>query len=203
MVARCKKRDAAIAAGLTRYNTDKPCGKGHLADRLVSTHQCIECAKTNTLAWNERNKERVALAQAKRARAWYLENREQANEASLSWYRRNVERCSKRVVSWAANNPERVKATKERFFTSNPGIEMAYAAKRRAAEAQRTPSWADHDIIDSLYALAAIYRSFGHDVHVDHELPLRGKLVSGLHVHQNLQIIPAVLNLQKNAKFTP
>jgi 5-methylcytosine-specific restriction endonuclease McrA len=46
-----KERDAAIAAGLDRYFTGKPCKSGHLADRMVFQHRCIECLKI----WKERS----------------------------------------------------------------------------------------------------------------------------------------------------
>jgi hypothetical protein len=36
--------------------------------------------------------------------------------------------------------------------------------------------------------------------HVDHEIPLKGKYVSGLHVETNLRIIPAVENLKKGRR---
>lgn len=39
--------------------------------------------------------------------------------------------------------------------------------------------------------------------HVDHIIPLKGKLVSGLHIWSNIQVIPAFLNLQKGASFCP
>jgi 5-methylcytosine-specific restriction endonuclease McrA len=38
--------------------------------------------------------------------------------------------------------------------------------------------------------------------HVDHIIPLKGKLVSGLHVWNNFAVIPKVENLRKGAKHS-
>lgn len=43
------------------------------------------------------------------------------------------------------------------------------------------------------------YRAY----HVDHIIPIAGKLVCGLHVVENLRIITAVVNLKKNNYFDP
>jgi len=41
----------------------------------------------------------------------------------------------------------------------------------------------------------------GEKWHVDHVLPLRGKKISGLHVHTNLQLLPGAENIAKGAKY--
>lgn len=67
----------------------------------------------------------------------------------------------------------------------------------RASKAERTPNWAD------LNKIREIYANCPEGYHVDHIVPLHGKLVSGLHVENNLQYLPAIDNCKKNNKFTP
>jgi hypothetical protein len=38
--------------------------------------------------------------------------------------------------------------------------------------------------------------------HVDHVVPLAGKNISGLHVHTNLEIVPAAQNLRKGNRWS-
>lgn len=72
---------------------------------------------------------------------------------------------------------------------------------RREEVKQRTPVWANLDAINEVYKQCReVSRLTGIAHHVDHVIPLRGKNVCGLHVHNNLQIITAKENLKKSNK---
>jgi hypothetical protein len=54
-------RHEALIAGLTTYNTGRPCAKGHTADRYASTGNCLECLRQSRLdAQRLRNSVRAA-----------------------------------------------------------------------------------------------------------------------------------------------
>ena len=40
-------REQAIAQGLKRYFTGRPCSRGHVAERRASNHSCLECHREN------------------------------------------------------------------------------------------------------------------------------------------------------------
>lgn len=120
---------------------------------------------------------------------------------------------SRRVRAWKAANPERARAIntqptaeqKRRYVTSEKGRAVCRAKSQRyqrRAGAARV-SWRHQPLIDDLYALASIYRAAGHDAHVDHIYPLAGKTVCGLHVEQNLTVIPALQNKVKKNRLPP
>ena len=62
----------------------------------------------------------------------------------------------------------------------------------------QTPKWADFNKIQSFYIEAErLTKETGTPHEVDHIIPLQGKLVSGFHVHNNLQILTRSKNRSK------
>lgn len=152
-------------------------------------------------AWRAENQERVRehqaayaathpevlAAKAKRHRERHLETRREEDRARSARYR--------------VANKEKVSVTKKAYAQDNKYKVNASVARRAAAKVQRTPIWLtqdDHWMIEQAYELAALRTAmFGFSWHVDHVLPLRGKLVSGLHTPYNLQVIPGAENCRK------
>ena len=96
----------------------------------------------------------------------------------------------------------------DRLHTHNklhPEMHLARTRKRQLAKLNRIPKWlteSDWLNIKCKYSVAAMLsQESGKKYHVDHIIPLQGKLVSGLHVPTNLQVIPAILNMAKNNRY--
>ena len=69
------------------------------------------------------------------------------------------------------------------------------SAFKRAEFINRTPEWANLDLIEFFYECCP------KNCHVDHIIPLRGKNISGLHIETNLQWLPINKNIKKSNKW--
>ena len=122
--------------------------------------------------------------------------------ASIPEYR-NAEKT--RVGMFLQNNPDKRREYSKRYLENNRAKINAKLSKRYAAKRSRTPVWLSKEdvwLIEQAYEIAQLRSQvFGFQWHVDHVMPLQGKLVSGLHVPHNLQVIPAWDNRSKSNKF--
>lgn len=123
-------------------------------------------------------------------------------ELKKKWYNKNKEQVVEKARQYRKDNPDKIKQARKKWDEANVGLVRAKEARRRTAKLQRSVKWADHEVIKEVYNQASyMKKELGMDVHVDHIIPLQGKLVSGLHVEYNLQIIPAKKNLTKGNRY--
>ena len=120
-------------------------------------------------------------------------------------YKKNVERRKEQALIAYYADHAKSKERQRVYQKANPAKYAAGAAKHRAIKLKRTPVWVNKEdlwLIKQAYELAALRtKVFGFKWHVDHVIPLQGKLVSGFHVPTNLRVIPAFDNMSKHNKF--
>lgn len=164
-----------------------------------------------------------AIAKA-RSREYYLKNKVRLLEKNKAWALANPEslRLAKKernaalseAVKERYNEKARIRyhqkklwnaERKKEYKSANKHIVNASASKRRAALLQRIPIWQtefDELKIKCIYSVAAMLsRVNGELWTVDHIIPLQGKIVSGLHVPNNLQVMRARENEAKRNKY--
>ena len=134
-------------------------------------------------------------------RDYILKNKDKIAAYGKQYEQKNKERIAARRAETLAERRE----VKRLWRKNNLGLVLADCAKRRAAKLKRTPAWLtpfDRLKMKCYYQVAVMRsRESGQDWHVDHIIPLQGKNVCGLHVPNNLQIIPAIENMRKNNHY--
>ena len=165
------KRFEAVALGLKHYFTGKPCIHGHIEQRRVNDRVCMQCTRD----FHKKIRETFPVAHSAKKKASYERNKKH-------------HLAQKQVYRQA--NKAKVNA-----------LSKAYKVRKK----NRIPKWVDKDhmrLIKEVYELAQIKtKQFGVTWHVDHIIPLQGELVSGLHVLENLQVIPGIENIKKKNNF--
>lgn len=94
-------RQEAIQKGMTRYYTGKPCIRGHMSERMVSTKTCVDCKNEREkirparVLTDDQRKRKASLAKksrqnfperhAKNSRKSYLNHKKERNNWSLQY----------------------------------------------------------------------------------------------------------------------
>lgn len=151
----------------------------HCNESIVTKRKGAKfCSRLHKTAFHDKHRDGAAE---------YAKNSEKRKAKALEQYYKNIQKSRTKQL-------ERQKQNLPAF--------AAATAKRRAIKLNRTPAWISEDelwLIREAHKLAALRtKMLGIKFHVDHIIPLQGKLVSGLHVPNNLQVIPAALNISKN-----
>lgn len=156
----------------------------------ISNYCCKLCSSIKLKNLSEEEKEHKREYLRKYHKDNYQLIKEKRSEYLKQYYVDNKEKQQEKGRSWRKNNPD---------------LNAAKEARRRSRKLQRTPSWMtkeEESKIKSIYKMCrAISKKTGIPHHVDHIIPLQGKLVSGLHTISNLQIITQTENIRKYNKL--
>lgn len=168
---------------------------------------CKGCETARILAWREANPEKSAAIHARH----YLNNTATVSARVAQWHKadiaKNPEKYAARSREWKRANPEKCAQYMMEWKRENRAYCTAQQQQREAKKRSATPAWANQFFIEEAYELARLrtqQKTGGVDEwQVDHIVPLKSKLVCGLHVENNLQVIPAVDNRSKNNRHWP
>jgi hypothetical protein len=175
-----------------------------------------EKASARNAAYYQANRDRII----ERAHQWATSNPEKArkkradyaarNPASVRakdrrWREANKDRIATYARRWDERNRDRRREIERRWRERNPDKVSAKVAvqngHRRAAKANAVPPWFgewDQFVIEEAHAAARRRTAAsGFAWSVDHMIPLRARTASGLHVWNNIQVIPAEVNSVK------
>jgi hypothetical protein len=185
------------------------------------TQKCRECIRHEGRAYQKEYREANPEACKERCKAWHETHREYSRAVSRQYHENHKddptyqEANRKRARDYynalspgqkherALNSLARHQAR----LVSDPAYAKAIKDKSNKRNAQlraATPQWADSAAIQRFYDEAQYMQDeTGEAYEVDHIDPLQGDLVCGLHVPENLRVVPAAVNRNKGAKFTP
>jgi hypothetical protein len=214
---KCSETKSITEFGQTRGKLKSSC---KLCDSVYRKAHYL-ANRDHTLAvnkkWANKNPDNVR----ERSARWYRENTERHHELmaasyqrhrderilrNRAWYRRNAKRRAVVIKAWQKRNAERLKAASVRYRQNHPDRTSAANALCRQYRGRAAPHWLTKqqkaEMRGTYRKAQHLTKETGVPHHVDHIVPIRGKIVCGLHVPWNLQILTAFENQSKSNSHT-
>lgn len=168
----------------TKCGETKPVAEFHMQAQKRDGLQpyCKACMKIASAAYRAANSDKEKARHAK----WYAENRDKVKASAAKW--RSV-------------NPDKVKEQNAKWHAENPEARRIHEHNRRARKIEAGGSLSA-GLADRLFDLqrgkcACCGKPLGKTYHMDHIMPLS---LGGTNDGDNIQLLRAKCNLQKNAK---
>lgn len=164
--------------------TCKKCG----GTRRYSSGECANCEKLRT-------------------RKRYADNPERKKKIQANYRLNNLEKTRMKNREWAKNNREQARLNTSNWKIEHPEKKIAQDIKRRSIKKNAMPKWfgeLDELIIEEAANLCKLReKATKIKWHVDHIIPLQSKIVCGLHIGSNIQVLPATTNMSKGNRHWP
>lgn len=184
-------RSDAKATGAKYYFTGISCKHGHITLRKTKG-SCVECIKDETRKYAEKRKDYFREYSKSKA----------AQDAKRRYYEQNRELVIARAL---ARPVEKLREYRKRYKSNNPEVTRASLTAYKRKHRDATPHWlssAQRVAIRDMYLTAQrLTKITGERYVVDHIVPLRNKIVCGLHVPWNLRVITQEDNLRKSNRL--
>lgn len=178
-------------------STVRFCPKCQCDTERNSKGKCRKCANRLMAQWRARNPDKAKAQISK----WRKENPEKQKASAAAWGAANKDRKKAITSAWIAANPEKVKAAAAAWSAANPNAKRIIDQNRRARKRLLTGGLS-RGLTAKLFKLQkgkcpCCNKPLGDDFHLDHIMPLA---LGGVHKDENIQLLRAVCNMQKNAK---
>ena len=187
----------------------KKCGS---TEKTSRGDECKHCANARSAAWRaanpdkakkfvadwvSKNKEQKAKIDAK----WGKENAEKKRASYARWKDKHPGKQESANAEWYLNNKEQRKANNKAWQLKNYGLLLRYSQNRRANK-KNVGGVLSRGLKEKLFSLqrgkcACCSKPLGKYFHMDHIMPLA---LGGSNTDDNMQLLTATCNLQKNAK---
>ena len=158
---------------------------------LIDMKRCCTCKQTKEIDAFHKNKKSCKVCRIVERKKSYDKRKVEDYKGMLTYN-----------LTWFKNNPEKVYLSSKKWRQTHKDTARLHCNKRYSRAKQARVKWANKFFIEEIYRLAALRtKTTGIQWHVDHIIPLRNPLVCGLHVENNLQVIPAKVNQLKGNKL--
>lgn len=193
----------------SRCHQDKPLTDFFLhkksgSRRYACKHCTAEMARENRHA----NPERTKATNLRNAKKDYVRRKDAISEYKRRYYELNIDATKERCNRNYYGNHEENKQSRRNYSAANRALRNASEKARRADKMRAHVVFGNRDFHDLVmkeaYALSILRkRVVGGDWHVDHIVPLKSRIVCGLHAWTNVQVIPALANIVKGNRSWP
>lgn len=176
-----------------------------IGPQMPKHKECLSCGADISLTYCPKAGPRCRTCVKEYMAKYRQDHAERISQQKKEWAKNNQVHKAAMDRGYALANPEARQTARRNWQQRNPGVAAALKKQNKLTRAQRVPAWLtedEHWMIAQAYELAAQRTTVsGFSWHVDHRIPLKGRHVSGLHVPENLQVLPAIENLRKSNQF--